>query len=95
MRLLRILPLAIRMIALVLLAVAAATALTAVLVAWLPPWLAALSSTLATGTLMGIVVWRTFVPLRALIRLGFAGNKSIRRGCGSRIGTTARHDSIS
>src|SRR5690606_24988900 len=68
MRILRVLPLAIRMIGLMVMAVAAATALTAVLVAWLPPWLAALSSALATGTLAGIVVWRTFVPLRALIR---------------------------
>src|SRR5690606_40294925 len=68
MRILRVLPLAIRMIALVVLAVFAATAFTVLLLAWLPPWLAALSSTLVTGTLMGLVVWRTFVPLRALIR---------------------------
>ncbi|MGJ4730063.1 sensor histidine kinase [Luteimonas sp. SDU101] len=68
MRILRVLPLAIRMIALVVVAVAAASALTAMFATWMSAWLAALLGTLTSGTLMGLVVWRTFVPLRALIR---------------------------
>ena len=68
MRILRVLPLAIRMVALVVLAVASAAALTALLSTWVPAWLAAVAATLASGGFMGIVVWRTFVPLRALIR---------------------------
>lgn len=68
MRILRVLPLAIRMIALVLLGIVATAATTALLVQWLEPWLAALAAALVVGTAMGIVVWRTFVPLRALFR---------------------------
>jgi two-component system nitrogen regulation sensor histidine kinase NtrY len=68
MRILRVLPLAIRMVALALLGVAATAGLTALLANWFAPWLAALCAALAAGTLMGIVVWRTFVPLRALFR---------------------------
>ena len=68
MRILRVLPLAIRMVALVVLAVAGAAALTALFSNWMPAWLAAAAATLASGGLMGIVVWRTFVPLRALVR---------------------------
>ena len=68
MRILRILPLAVRMVALVLLAVAATAALTALFAAWMPAWLAALGAAAVAGTLMGLVVWRTFVPLRALFR---------------------------
>lgn len=68
MRILRVLPLAIRMVALVLLAVAATAAATALLARWMPPWSAALVAALVVGGAMGIVVWRTFVPLRALFR---------------------------
>ena len=68
MRILRVLPLAIRMVALVLLGVFATAALTALLARWLPPWQAAAIAALVAGTAMGLVVWRTFVPLRALFR---------------------------
>jgi two-component system, NtrC family, nitrogen regulation sensor histidine kinase NtrY len=68
MRILRVLPLAIRMVALVLLAVAATAAATALLARWMPPWSAALVAALVVGIAMGFVVWRTFVPLRALFR---------------------------
>jgi two-component system, NtrC family, nitrogen regulation sensor histidine kinase NtrY len=68
MRILRVLPLAIRMIALVLLAVAGSAAATALLAQWMPPWGAGLAAALVVGGVMGIVVWRTFVPLRALFR---------------------------
>lgn len=68
MRILRVLPLAVRMVVLVLCAVGGTAALTALLSLWLPPWQAAIAAALALGATMGIVVWRTFVPLRALFR---------------------------
>ncbi len=68
MRIFRLVPLAVRMVALVVLAAAAAAALAVALAQWMPVWMAALCSALACGTLAGLVVWRTFVPLRALIR---------------------------
>jgi two-component system nitrogen regulation sensor histidine kinase NtrY len=68
MRIFRLVPLAVRMVALVVLASAAAAALAVALAQWMPVWMAALCSALACGTLAGLVVWRTFVPLRALIR---------------------------
>src|SRR5690606_19333884 len=67
-RIFRLVPLAVRMVALVVLAAAAAAALAVALAQWMPVWMAALCSALACGTLAGLVVWRTFVPLRALIR---------------------------
>jgi len=68
MRIFRLVSLAVRMVALVVLAAAAAAALAVALAQWMPVWMAALCSALACGTLAGLVVWRTFVPLRALIR---------------------------
>ena len=68
MRILRVLPLAIRMVALSTIGIAAAAAATALLSQWLTPWIAAGIAALCVGALMGIVVWRTFVPLRALFR---------------------------
>ncbi len=68
MRILRVLPLAIRMVGLALLGVAATAASTALLATWMAPWPAAALAALAVGALMGIVTWRTFVPLRALFR---------------------------
>ncbi|WP_425603595.1 sensor histidine kinase [Luteimonas rhizosphaericola] len=56
------------MVVLVLCAVGGTAALTALLSLWLPPWQAAIAAALALGATMGIVVWRTFVPLRALFR---------------------------
>src|SRR5690606_24110015 len=54
MRILRVLPLAIRMVALVLLGVLATAALTALLARWLPPWQAAAIAALVAGTVMGL-----------------------------------------
>ncbi len=68
MRILRVQPLAIRMVALALLGIVATAAATTLLAQWLPPWAAALSAMLVVGTAMGLLVWRTFVPLRALFR---------------------------
>ncbi len=61
-------PLATRMLVLVLAGAGATAALAVVLEQWLVPWAAALCAALVAGTLMGIAVWRTFVPLRALFR---------------------------
>ena len=68
MRILRVLPLAIRMVAVAILGIAATAAATALLVRWLPPWVAAAMATVAVGGVFGIVIWRTFVPLRTLFR---------------------------
>ncbi|HRO27217.1 MAG TPA: ATP-binding protein [Luteimonas sp.] len=68
MRKLRTLSLAIRMVALMLLGLAATAALTVLLAKWLPLWAAALCAALAIGPLLGITVWRIFVPLRAVFR---------------------------
>ena len=68
MRILRVLPLAIRMVALTILAVAATAAATALLVEWMSPWTAALAAALLVGGVAALAIWRTFVPLRALFR---------------------------
>ena len=68
MRILRVLPLAIRMVALAIAAVAATAAATALFVQWLVPWAAAAAAAVLVGGLTALVVWRTFVPLRALFR---------------------------
>jgi two-component system nitrogen regulation sensor histidine kinase NtrY len=68
MRVLRMLPLAIRMIVLGLIGIGATAAATVLLLRWLPPWAAASVAALGIGAWMGMVVWRTFVPLRALFR---------------------------
>lgn len=68
MRILRVLPLAIRMVAIASAGVAAGAFATAWLLRWMPPWAAALLSTLVVGIALGLFVWRTFVPLRALFR---------------------------
>ena len=68
MRILRRLPLAIRMIALLWLAIFASAAGTVLLLQWLPAWAAASVAASLIGGLMGIVVWRTFTPVRALFR---------------------------
>jgi len=68
MRILRMLPLAIRMVALVAAGTAAAAAATALLAGWLPVWTAAACAALMVGGMLAVAVWRTFVPLRALFR---------------------------
>ena len=68
MRILRMLPLAIRMVAIAVVGVAGAAAATALLSRWLPPWIAAAIAGLLVGVVLATIVWRTFVPLRALFR---------------------------
>jgi two-component system, NtrC family, nitrogen regulation sensor histidine kinase NtrY len=68
MHLLRILPLAIRLIVLATLCVVLAAASTALLTQWLPAWAAGAIAAVAVGTLVATVIWRTVSPLRALFR---------------------------
>ena len=68
MRVLRVMPLAVRMIALAALAAAAGAGLALVLARWLSPWMAALAAGACVGSLAGLWIWRTFVPLRQLFR---------------------------
>ena len=68
MRILRVLPLAIPMVAVAIAGVAGAAAMTALLSRWLTPWIAAAIAVVLVGAVMAMIVWRTFVPLRALFR---------------------------
>ncbi|MEJ5208577.1 ATP-binding protein [Denitratimonas sp. CY0512] len=68
MRSLRALPLAVWMLALMLLGIVLAAAGVVLFSHWLPPWLAALLSVAVTGVVMALLVWRALVPLRALFR---------------------------
>ena len=68
MRVLRVLPIAVRMIAIAAAGIAATAAATALLAQWLQPWAAALLAAGVIGALVGAVIWRALVPMRALFR---------------------------
>ncbi len=68
MQLLRILPLAIRLMVLATLCVVLAALSTALLTQWVPAWAAAAIASAAVGTLVATIIWRTVSPLRALFR---------------------------
>ena len=68
MRVLRVLPIAVRMIAIAAAGIAATAAATALLSLWLQPWAAALAAAATIGVLVGVVIWRALVPMRALFR---------------------------
>ena len=68
MQLLRILPLAIRLIVLATLCVVLAAASTALLTQWLPAWAAGAIAAVVVGTLVATLIWRTVTPMRALFR---------------------------
>jgi nitrogen fixation/metabolism regulation signal transduction histidine kinase len=68
MRVLRVLPIAVRMIAIAALGIALAAAATAWLGRWLQPWAAALVAGSAMALLVGTVIWRALVPMRSLFR---------------------------
>lgn len=68
MRILRVLPLAIRLIAITATGVVATAAATALFSAWLPAWPAAAVAAALVGSVLVVVLWRTIVPLRALFR---------------------------
>ena len=68
MQILRVLPLAIRLIVLAVLGVVLAAAATALLMRWMPDWAATLVAASVVGALIGSVIWRTVAPMRALFR---------------------------
>lgn len=68
MRVLRVLPIAVRMIAIAAAGIGATAAATALLAQWLQPWAAALLAAAGIGALVGAVIWRALVPMRALFR---------------------------
>ena len=68
MQLLRILPLAIRLIVLATLCVVLAAAATALLTQWLPAWAAGAIAAMVVGALVATLIWRTVTPMRALFR---------------------------
>ncbi|MEZ0471014.1 sensor histidine kinase [Luteimonas salinilitoris] len=68
MRILRVLPLAIRLIAITITGVVATAAATALLSTWMPIWPAAAVAAALVGSVLAAALWRTIVPLRALFR---------------------------
>ena len=68
MRVLRVLPIAVRMVAIAVAGIAATAAATAALARWLQPWAAALVAGGIVAALVATVIWRALVPMRALFR---------------------------
>lgn len=68
MRVLRVLPIAVQMIAITITGIAIATAATASLARWMPIWAAALLSAVVGGAIAAAIIWRALVPMRALFR---------------------------
>jgi nitrogen fixation/metabolism regulation signal transduction histidine kinase len=68
MQILRVLPLAIRLIVLAVLGIMLAAVATALLMRWMPDWAAALVAATTVGVLIGGIIWRTVSPMRALFR---------------------------
>jgi len=68
MRVLRVLPVAVRMVAIAIVGIVATAAATWLLLRWLQPWAAALVSAAAIGGIVATVIWRALVPMRALFR---------------------------
>ncbi|MGY1408220.1 sensor histidine kinase [Luteimonas sp. A611] len=68
MRRLRALPLSLKLLALILASITAVAASTAWLGQWLPPWAAATIAAALIGGITALIVWRTFAPIRALLR---------------------------
>ena len=68
MRVLRVLPIAVRMVAIAVAGIAATAAATALLARWLQPWAAALVAAGIVAAIVATVIWRALVPMRALFR---------------------------
>jgi len=68
MRVLRVLPIAVRMIAIAVAGIVATALATWLLSRWLLPWAAALVSAVVIGGIVATVIWRALVPMRALFR---------------------------
>ena len=68
MRVLRVLPIAVRMIAIAVAGIVLTALVTVLLDRWLQPWAAALVAASAVGALVAAIIWRALVPMRALFR---------------------------
>ena len=68
MRVLRVLPIAVRMIAIAVAGIVLTAVVTVLLDRWLQPWAAALIASTSVGVLVAAIVWRALVPMRALFR---------------------------
>ncbi|WP_447936338.1 sensor histidine kinase [Thermomonas fusca] len=68
MRVLRVLPIAVRMIAIAVAGIVLTALVTVLLDRWLQAWAAALVAATAVGALVAAIIWRVLVPMRALFR---------------------------
>ena len=68
MRVLRVLPIAVRMIAIAVAGIVLTALVTVLLDRWVQPWAAALVAATAVGALVAAIIWRALVPMRALFR---------------------------
>ena len=68
MRILRVLPIAARMIAIAVAGIVLTAIITVLLDRWLQPWAAALIASTSVGVLVAAIIWRALVPMRALFR---------------------------
>mgnify|MGYP003576849903 CR=1 FL=1 len=89
-RVLRVQPLALRLIAVALVGIVATAAATMLLAQWLDTWLASLLATLACGTLTALFLWHSIVPLRSLFR-ALAGTVASYRDGDYNFGITWNH----
>lgn len=68
MRVLRVLPIAVRMIAIAVAGIVLTAIVTVLLDRWLQAWAAALIAAAAVGVVIATIIWRALVPMRALFR---------------------------
>lgn len=68
MRILRVLPITARMIAIAVAGIVLTASITVLLNCWLQPWAAALIASTLVGVLVAAIIWRALVPMRALFR---------------------------
>lgn len=68
MRDLRVLPIAVRMIAIAVAGIVLTAIVTVLLDRWLQAWAAALIAAAAVGVVIATIIWRALVPMRALFR---------------------------
>ncbi|MHC9084365.1 sensor histidine kinase [Luteimonas sp. RIT-PG2_3] len=89
-RVLRVQPLALRLIAVALVGIVATAAATMLLAQWLDTWLASVLATLACSTLTALFLWHSIVPLRSLFR-ALAGTVASYRDGDYNFGITWNH----
>lgn len=68
MRVLRVLPIAVRMVAIAVAGIVLTAIVTVLLDRWLQAWAAALIAAAAVGMVIATIIWRALVPMRALFR---------------------------